>query len=53
MSYFGETTNYKVSCGTIETLTISSQNSVGQLSYSVGEEIQLKADLENIIAFSA
>ena len=53
VSYFGETTNYKVSCGTIETLTISSQNSVGQLSYSVGEEIQLKADLDNIIAFSA
>ena len=53
VSYFGETTNYKVSCGNIETLTISSQNSVGQLSYSVGEEIQLKADLENIIAFSA
>ena len=53
VSYFGETTSYKVSCGTIETLTISSQNSVGQLSYSVGEEIQLKADLENIIAFSA
>ncbi len=53
VSYFGETTNYKVSCGTIETLTISSQNSVGQLSYSVGEEIQLKADLDNLIAFSA
>ena len=53
VSYFGETTNYKVSCGTIETLTISSQNSVGQLSYSVGEEILLKADLDNIIAFSA
>ena len=53
VSYFGETTNYKVSCGTIETLTISSQNSVGQLSYSVGEKIQLKADLDNIIAFSA
>ena len=52
VSYFGETTNYKVSCGTIETLTISSQNSVGQLSYSVGEEIQLRADLDNIIAFS-
>ena len=53
VSYFGETTNYKVSCGTSETLTISSQNSVGQLSYSIGEEIQLKADLDNIIAFSA
>ncbi len=53
VSYFGETTNYKVSCGTIETLTISSQNSVGQPSYSVGKEIQLKADLDNIIAFSA
>ena len=53
VSYFGETTNYKVACGTIETLTISSQNSVGQLSYSVGEEILLKADLDNIIAFSA
>ena len=52
VSYFGETTNYKVSCGTIETLTISSQNSVGQLNYSVGEEIQLKADMDNIIAFS-
>lgn len=52
VSYFGETTNYKVSCGTIETLTISSQNSVGQLSYSIGEEIQLKADMNNIIAFS-
>jgi spermidine/putrescine transport system ATP-binding protein len=52
VSYFGETTNYKVACGTIETLTISSQNSVGQINYSVGEEIQLKADMENIIAFS-
>ena len=52
VSYFGETTNYKVECGTTETLTISSQNSVGQLNYSVGEEIQLKADLDNIIAFS-
>ena len=53
VSYFGETTNYKVSCGNTETLTISSQNSVGQLNYSVGEEIQLKADMDNIIAFSA
>ena len=52
VSYFGETTYYKVSCGTTETLTISSQNSVGQLSYSVGEEVQLKADMNNIIAFS-
>ena len=52
VSYFGETTNYKVSCGNAETLTISSQNSVGQLNYSVGEEIQIKADMDNIIAFS-
>tara|TARA_B100000214_G_scaffold195013_1_gene141111 strand:+ start:869 stop:1945 length:1077 start_codon:yes stop_codon:yes gene_type:complete len=52
VSYFGETTYYKVSCGNIETLTISSQNSVGQLNYSVGEEIQLKADVDNIIAFT-
>ena len=52
VSYFGETTNYKVSCGNTETLTISSQNSDGQLNYSVGEEIQLRADLDNIIAFS-
>ncbi len=52
VSYFGETTYYKVTCGKTETLTISSQNSVGQLNYSVGEEIQLKADMDNIIAFS-
>jgi spermidine/putrescine transport system ATP-binding protein len=52
VSYFGETTNYKVACGKTETLTISSQNSVGQLNYSVGEEIQVKADMDNIIAFS-
>ena len=53
VSYFGETTNYKVLCGNTETLTISSQNSVGQLNYSVGEKIQFKADMDNIIAFSA
>ena len=52
VSYFGETTNYKVSCGNAETLTISSQNSVGQLNYSVGEEIQFKTDMDNIVAFS-
>jgi len=52
VSYFGESTNYKVSCGNAETLTISSQNSVGQLNYSVGEEIQFKTDMDNIIAFS-
>ena len=51
VSYFGETTNYKVSCGSAETLTISSQNSVGQVNYSVGEKINLKADMDNIIAF--
>ena len=51
VSYFGETTNYKVSCGSVETLTISSQNSVGQINYSVGEKINLKADMDNIIAF--
>lgn len=52
LSYFGETTYYKVSCGTTETLTISSQNSVGQRNYSVGEEIYLKVDIDNIMAFS-
>ena len=51
VSYFGETTNYKVSCGSVETLTISSQNSVGQINYSIGEKINLKADMDNIIAF--
>lgn len=52
VSYFGETTYYKVLCRNIETLTISSHNSVGQPNYSIGEEIQLKADVGNIIAFT-
>ncbi len=52
VSYFGETTCYKVSCGSNETLTISSQNSVDQINYSLGEKIYLKADTNNIMAFS-
>ena len=52
VSYFGETTCYKVSCGSNETLTISSQNSVDQINYSLGDKIYLKADTNNIMAFS-
>ena len=52
ISYFGETTYYKISCGkSNELLTVSSQNSFGQISYKVGEKVKFKIDTESIVGF--
>ena len=52
ISYFGETTYYKISCGkSNELLTVSSQNSFGQISYKVGEKVKFKIDTESVVGF--
>ncbi|MDB3920358.1 ABC transporter ATP-binding protein [Paracoccaceae bacterium] len=51
-AYYGETTNYKIQYGTKgATLNVSEQNSFGQMGYQIGEEVQLKTDLESLIGF--
>ena len=52
ISYFGETTYYKISCDkSNELLTVSSQNSFGQISYKVGEKVKFKIDTESVVGF--
>ena len=52
ISYFGETTYYKISCSkSNEQLTVSSQNSFGQISYKVGEKVKFKIDTESVVGF--
>ena len=52
ISYFGETTYYKISCGkSNELLTVSSQNSFGQISYKVEEKVKFKIDTESVVGF--
>jgi len=52
ISYFGETTYYKISCGkSNELLIVSSQNSFGQISYKVGEKVKFKIDTESVVGF--
>ena len=52
ISYFGETTYYKISCGkSNELLTVSSQNSFGQISYKVGEKVKFKIDTKSVVGF--
>ena len=52
ISYFGETTYYKISCGkSNELLTVSSQNSFGQISFKVGEQVKFKIDIESVVGF--
>jgi spermidine/putrescine transport system ATP-binding protein len=52
VAYYGETTNYKIQYGTKgATLNVSEQNSFGQMGYQIGEEVQLKTDLESLIGF--
>ena len=51
-SYFGETTYYKVTCGKgSETLTVSAQNSFGQMDYQIGEEVKLNVDIKSLVCF--
>ncbi len=52
ISYFGETTYYKISCDkSNELLTVSSQNSFGQISFKVGEQVKFKIDIESVVGF--
>jgi len=51
-SYFGETTYYKVTCGKkSETLTVSAQNSFGQMDYKIGEQVKLNVDDKSLVGF--
>ena len=51
-SYFGETTYYKVACGKeSETLTVSAQNSSGQMDYKIGEKVELNIDIKSLVGF--
>ena len=52
-SYFGETTYYKVECGSGGgKITVSSQNSFGQMDYKKGEKVKLDTDVESLVGFS-
>ncbi len=51
-SYFGETTYYKVECGPeAKTITVSAQNSFGQMGYKKGEEVKLDTDVKSLVGF--
>ena len=52
VSYFGETTYYKVECGkNAETLTISAQNSFSKMDYKIGETVKFKTDIKSLVGF--
>jgi ABC-type Fe3+/spermidine/putrescine transport system ATPase subunit len=52
ISYFGETTYYKLKCGEkSESLNVSTQNSFGQLDYKIGEIVKLKVDKNSMVGF--
>jgi hypothetical protein len=44
--------SYKISCDkSNELLTVSSQNSFGQISFKVGEQVKFKIDIESVVGF--
>ena len=52
ISYFGETTYYKIKCDIDSKIfNISAQNSFGHIGYSIGEKIEFKIDLKSIVGF--
>ena len=52
ISYFGETTYYKIKCDIDSKIfNISAQNSFGHIDYSIGEKIKFKIDLKSIVGF--
>ena len=52
ISYFGETTYYKLKCGErSETLNVSTQNSFGQMDYKIGELVKFEVDNKSIVGF--
>ena len=52
ISYFGETTYYKIKCDIDSKIfNISAQNSFGNVDYSIGEKIEFKIDLKSIVGF--
>jgi spermidine/putrescine transport system ATP-binding protein len=52
ISYFGETTYYKIKCDIDSKIfNISAQNSFGHVDYSIGEKIEFKIDLKSIVGF--
>ena len=52
ISYFGETTYYKIKCDIDSKIfSISAQNSFGHIDYSIGEKIEFKIDLKSIVGF--
>ena len=52
ISYFGETTYYKIKCDIDSKIfNISAQNSFGHIDYSIGEKIEFKIDLKSIVGF--
>ena len=52
ISYFGETTYYKIKCDIDSKIfNISAQNSFGHIDYIIGEKIKFKIDLKSIVGF--
>ena len=51
-SYFGETTYYKIKCGIgSEIITVSTQNSFGQMDHKIGEKVMLNTDINSLVVF--
>ncbi len=51
-SYFGETTYYKIECGSkADTIVVSAQNSFGQMDYKKGEKVKLETDFKSLVGF--
>jgi len=52
ISYFGITTYYKIECGSnAKALSVSAQNSFGQMDYKIGETVKLKMDVNSLVGF--
>ena len=52
ISYFGITTYYKIECGSnTKALSVSAQNSFGQMDYKIGEIVKLKMDVNSLVGF--
>ena len=52
ISYFGITTYYKIECGqNTKALSVSAQNSFGQMDYKIGETVKLKMDVNSLVGF--
>ena len=52
ISYFGIQTYYKIECGpNAKALSVSAQNSFGQMDYKIGETVKLKMDVNSLVGF--